>query len=190
MHLFVSKKVTEELANWYQIDIKWLLRSRPATKLIWFASLPVIEDLVAPNRPKAYRPTLRQHYIILLLYWQNCRNKIHLTWTTGMLHHLHFPFPRRDQRHTTSSPLLYGDPFDLTYTTPGGQTLHVTSPVGSALHSSRESRRQEVLLKEGSSAHSAWRLVPSDPHLRLTMQGEPAQVSDGRCSVVPRAPGM
>ncbi|KAK4323518.1 hypothetical protein Pmani_005796 [Petrolisthes manimaculis] len=93
-----------------------------------------------------------------------------------------FTIRPRDPRHDTSSssssspPLHYGDPFDLTYTTPGGKTLHVTSPVGSALHSSRESRRQEVLLKEGSSAHSAWKLVPSDPHLRLTMQGEPAQV--------------
>ncbi|XP_050709486.1 cilia- and flagella-associated protein 161-like [Eriocheir sinensis] len=83
--------------------------------------------------------------------------------------------PRRAQ-DAIGNVLCYGDPFDLTHVTHGGQEYHVTSPVGSALHSGRESRRQEVLLKAGSGAHSAWRLIPSDKAQRVVMEGEPAEV--------------
>ncbi|XP_045599174.2 cilia- and flagella-associated protein 161 isoform X1 [Procambarus clarkii] len=83
--------------------------------------------------------------------------------------------PRRSC-HAPGSVLCYGDPFDLTHTAASRERLYVTSPVGSALHSGRESRRQEVLLKAESSAHSAWRLQPSDPELRLTYEGQPAEV--------------
>ncbi|KAK8723328.1 hypothetical protein OTU49_011657, partial [Cherax quadricarinatus] len=84
--------------------------------------------------------------------------------------------PRGSGQHE-GSVLCYGDPFDLTHKL-GGQhePLYVTSPVGSALHSGRESRRQEVLLKPHSTSHSAWRLQPSDPHLRLTYEGQSVEV--------------
>ncbi|KAG7156801.1 Cilia- and flagella-associated protein 161-like [Homarus americanus] len=83
--------------------------------------------------------------------------------------------PRRSS-HALGSALCYGDPFDLVHLAASGERMYVTSPVGSALHSGRESRRQEVLLMGESSAHSAWRLQPSEPELRLTYEGQPAEV--------------
>ncbi|XP_069979706.1 cilia- and flagella-associated protein 161 [Penaeus vannamei] len=82
----------------------------------------------------------------------------------------------RTSAHPMGSELTYGAPFNLVHTTPRRQRLYVTSPVGSALHSGRESRRQEVLLQDEESAHSAWRLQPSDPALRLTYEGQPVEV--------------
>ncbi|XP_045124430.1 uncharacterized protein LOC123512227 isoform X2 [Portunus trituberculatus] len=83
--------------------------------------------------------------------------------------------PRRT-KDSLGSVLCYGDPFDLTHTTHGGQHYYVTSPVGTALHSGRESRRQEVLLKEEPGSHCVWKLQPSDRTLRMVMEGEPAEV--------------
>ncbi|XP_063851053.1 uncharacterized protein LOC135094675 [Scylla paramamosain] len=83
--------------------------------------------------------------------------------------------PRRS-KDSLGSVLCYGDPFDLTHTTHGGHHYYVTSPVGTALHSGRESRRQEVLLKEEPSSHCVWKLQPSDRTLRMVMEGEPAEV--------------
>ncbi|XP_071531474.1 cilia- and flagella-associated protein 161 [Panulirus ornatus] len=83
--------------------------------------------------------------------------------------------PRRST-HPLGSVMCYGDPFDLVHVAANGERLYVTSPVGTALHSGRESRRQEVLLKGESNAHSAWCLQPSEPALRLTYEGQPAEV--------------
>ncbi|XP_068246612.1 cilia- and flagella-associated protein 161-like [Palaemon carinicauda] len=87
-----------------------------------------------------------------------------------------FTITPRSRNFEDGSILCYGDPFDLTHVAVSGERLYVTSPVGSALHSARESRRQEVLLKTESSSHSAWRLQTHDPSLRLTFEGQPVEV--------------
>ncbi|XP_064088260.1 cilia- and flagella-associated protein 161-like [Macrobrachium nipponense] len=87
-----------------------------------------------------------------------------------------FTITPRSRNYELGSVLCYGDPFDLTHVAVNGRRLYVTSPVGSALHSARESRRQEVLLRTDSSSHSAWRLQPHEPSLRLTYEGQPVEV--------------
>ncbi|KAK7067806.1 hypothetical protein SK128_016051, partial [Halocaridina rubra] len=87
-----------------------------------------------------------------------------------------FTITPRSSNFEEGSILCYGDSFDLVHVAVNGEQLYVTSPVGSALHSARESRRQEVLLKKSSSAHSAWRLQPYDPTLRLPFDGQPVEV--------------
>ena len=84
--------------------------------------------------------------------------------------------PRRANEDKEGDVLRYGSPFALTHTSHSQQTLFLSSPSGSVLHSGRGSRRQEVLLEPTSTIHSAWVIHPLKNEDRILYYGYPVEV--------------
>lgn len=83
---------------------------------------------------------------------------------------------RRLASQSKDDVLCYGEVFELAFVTHDNDIFYVTSPPGCAFYSSRNSRRQEVLLEDDISPYSAWKIVPNKPQGDEILVGKPVEV--------------